>query len=157
MTQMKGPIAAFDHRSRPQAVTENYRTPCVRPPLSWTAGGRRARLRANVRAILVAQRLEATEPFADAKRTRVCAEREGGVRRVVGEHERRLPLPDLDDEIVADLRCHSLAVRADLDRRVVRADAVTAGLDRHERMLRRRHGLEPSRRVFDLLDMRTGH
>src|SRR4029453_12411926 len=65
---------------------------------------------ANLIAVLVAQRLWPMGPLAHLKRTRVRAESERGLRRVLGEREGRLPLPDLDDEIVARLRCHSLAV-----------------------------------------------
>jgi hypothetical protein len=56
---------------------------------------------------------------------------DSGERPILADLSRRLPLPDIDDQVVADLLRDALSVRAYLQRSVVRADDVGAGSKRH--------------------------
>src|SRR4051812_11368101 len=77
---------------------------------------------ADLGAVLVGQRLEATEPLAHLQRARVGGQPDRRPGRIARQLHRRLPVGDLDDEIMADLGAHALAVGLDLEGCVLRAE-----------------------------------
>jgi hypothetical protein len=88
---------------------------------------------ADVGTVPVGKGLDSAQPLAHLQRARLGVELDSRQRAILADLSRYLPLPDVDDQVVADLLRHALSVRAHLQRSVGRADPLRTGSKRHAR------------------------
>ena len=81
--------------------------------------------------VLVAERLDPAGALLHTQRRGVGGQLHARAARVVGDHQRRLPGSDVDEEVVTGLRRRSRSLRPHRERGIVRPKPVSARLERH--------------------------